>query len=129
MKLFNWIFTFLTLFNSKNKIWVDNSFKECSKNKSSFYMVIVNKEYESYKVNIYTKDNILRAVGYFINNESNQYLVEDGLFIFYYPNGNIESHGFYNKGFKDGLWVRFDKDGNKLASKIYDSNFTRKYYE
>jgi hypothetical protein len=43
-----------------------------------------------------------------------------GAFVFYYPDGQVESQGRYEHGHKSGVWQRFDAGGRPLAERIYD---------
>ncbi len=44
---------------------------------------------------------------------------EDGSVEFYYPTSEIMEQGFFNDGNKDGKWVRWSNNGNKLAEANY----------
>ncbi|MCB0772199.1 MAG: energy transducer TonB [Flavobacteriales bacterium] len=67
---------------------------------------------------IYTVDGVLKAQGRYADAECR---IPDGHFVFYHPNGKVESEGQYVRGRKDGVWTRHDKWGRELAEKVYDS--------
>lgn len=67
---------------------------------------------------IVAMDGTLKATGHYADAE---FRIPDGHFVFYYPNGKVESEGNYIMGRKDGVWTRKDKWGRDLAEKVYDS--------
>ena len=46
-------------------------------------------------------------------------LVQNGLFTYYYGNGQVSDRGYYEMGTKTGLWLRFDAHGTTLAERVY----------
>lgn len=60
----------------------------------------------------------LKMKGVYVSN--GQELIEDGLFTYYFPNGNVESEGRFDMGLKSGTWKRFTKDGNRKADRFYN---------
>ena len=75
-------------------------------------------EQGGFLAHIYTVDGALKADGRY---SDAAYRIPDGHFVFYYPDGKVESEGAYVKGRKDGIWMRHDKWGRDLAEKVYDS--------
>jgi antitoxin component YwqK of YwqJK toxin-antitoxin module len=52
---------------------------------------------------------------------------KDGIFIFYYPNGQVQSQGHYHNNFMKGEWEYFTRDGDPKMRVEYDGdgiNFT-----
>jgi antitoxin component YwqK of YwqJK toxin-antitoxin module len=45
--------------------------------------------------------------------------IEDGHFIYYHPNGKIESEGEFQRGVKVGTWMRFDNTGKRKQDRYY----------
>ncbi len=37
----------------------------------------------------------------------------------YYENGNLQRRGNYKDGKQDGLWKRFDREGNLIETKEF----------
>lgn len=70
-----------------------------------------------YKAKIFTLDGTLKGEGAFSDPE---YLIADGKFTYFYPDGKLESTGNYATGRKDGVWKRYDPRGGELAEKVYD---------
>lgn len=62
-------------------------------------------------------DGHLQAEGHFLDAGLQ---VMHGPFVFYYPNGQVESRGAFEHGRKTGLWERFDPEGIPLAERVYD---------
>jgi antitoxin component YwqK of YwqJK toxin-antitoxin module len=50
---------------------------------------------------------------------TNDRFVENGEFIFYHLNGQIESRGYYSLGVKTGEWERYMSNGAPKASRYY----------
>ncbi|MCB0791495.1 MAG: energy transducer TonB [Flavobacteriales bacterium] len=65
----------------------------------------------------YTMSGKLKAEGTYVDADL---LLEQGHFIFYHPNGRVESTGDYSMGRKTGVWLRYDAKGDELAEKVYD---------
>lgn len=59
----------------------------------------------------------LRFTGNYIFTEGK--LKEQGEFVFYFPNGEVESRGMYKDGFKVGTWERFAENGAQRPDKYY----------
>ncbi len=68
---------------------------------------------------IFTMDGALKAMGSY---SDDTYRLADGHFVFYHPNGLLESEGIYRLGRKDGVWARRDANGHALAERVYDAS-------
>lgn len=99
------------------KIYLSTVLEPTSKGKAAFYIQNEGMDGELYIGKIYSLDDKLKAEGRFRDAEL---MVEEGPFVFYHPNGKVESQGDYAQGNKSGVWLRFDPWGNPLAEKIYD---------
>ena len=71
-----------------------------------------------YLARILTPGDTLKAQGRYADAG---YRIPDGHFVFFHPNGKVESEGEYVNGRKQGLWTRKDKWGTELAEKVYDA--------
>lgn len=99
--------------------YLDAVLEPSSKGKAAYYLEPGgNDGTGGYLAQIYSLDGVLKAKGRYADE---QYLIPDGHFVFYYPNGKVESAGAYQKGRKNGVWVRNDKWGRELAEKVYDA--------
>lgn len=81
-----------------------------------YYRESIHGETGHLLVRIYHTDGTLKMEG--------SYLVEspdiaDGLFTYYYRNGQVESQGEYIKGRKVGTWRRWAWDGSPKPDRIY----------
>lgn len=47
-------------------------------------------------------------------------LIEQGEFTFYYLNGSIESRGMYDHGVKVGVWERYASNGTRRPDRFYN---------
>ncbi|MBK9600163.1 MAG: hypothetical protein IPO60_18030 [Flavobacteriales bacterium] len=99
--------------------YLDEVLEPASKAKAAYYLDPGGKDGQGgFLAHIYTLDGVLKADGRYMDAE---YRVADGHFVFYYPNGKVESEGDYQKGRKNGVWQRNDKWGRELAEKVYDA--------
>lgn len=99
--------------------YLDEVLEPSSKSRAAYYLEPSGKDGQGgFLAHIYTLDGILKADGRYMDAE---YRVPDGHFVFYYPNGKVESEGSYVKGNKDGIWERHDKWGRELAEKVYNA--------
>ncbi|MBK9598560.1 MAG: hypothetical protein IPO60_09665 [Flavobacteriales bacterium] len=95
--------------------YLDEVLEPASKAKAAYYLDPGGKDGQGgFLAHIYTLDGVLKADGRYMDAE---YRVADGHFVFYYPNGKVESEGDYQKGRKNGVWQRNDKWGRELAEK------------
>lgn len=95
----------------------DKDWKLCSKEQAAFFRPKPkpDKDKGNYKVVDYFISGTKQMVGYFDSTDefmtngdiSDQY--QNGYFIFYYPNGNVDDEGPYKKGERHGLW-KFSAD-------------------
>lgn len=99
------------------RIYLDLSLNACEKKEAHFYLEPAGMDGSTYKGRLYNKDGTLRAEGHYADAGLT---IEHGLFIFYHPNGKVESTGTYEMGKKAGVWQRFDSWGRELAEKVYD---------
>jgi protein TonB len=101
------------------QVYLDAMMEPCSKSQAAFYLKSAGTDASGgFLAEMHTMDGVLKAKGRYADQE---YRIPDGHFIFYYPNGKMESEGNYVKGRKDGVWQRHDKWGRALAEKVYDS--------
>ncbi|HRF81335.1 MAG TPA: TonB family protein [Flavobacteriales bacterium] len=99
------------------KIYLSQVLEPTTRGKAAFYMVPEGMDGELYVGKIYTMDGKLKAEGRF---RDAALTIEEGAFVFYHPNGKVESQGEYVMGNKTGVWLRFDPWGGPLAEKVYN---------
>lgn len=85
--------------------------------KARHYRVNEGRDGELFIGRTYTMDGKLKSEGRYADAAL---IVPHGAFVFYHPNGKVESRGAYVNGNKSGVWERFDAWGAPLAEKIYD---------
>lgn len=99
--------------------YLDAGLEPTSKGNAVYYMVPGGSDGSGgYLAEIFTIDGKLKAKGHYADAACK---VPDGHFVFFHPNGKLESEGDYEEGRKDGVWTRNDKWGRELAEKVYDS--------
>lgn len=99
--------------------YLDTSLKNVKKKKNASYI----REFTEIGANRYEAktldtDGNLRFTGEYLRN--NERFVEDGEFIFYHTNGNIESKGRYQNGIKVGPWERYTSSGQRKPDRYYN---------
>jgi hypothetical protein len=93
--------------------WLDGSMRECERSSAAFRIR---------GDSLYRTDGRLAATGHLDASGS-----PDGPFVFYYPDGSVESRGDYSHGLKDGVWARFSRNGDSLPVRVYDVRAVRKW--
>lgn len=99
------------------RLFLSEVLEPTSKRNAAYYLQPDGKEGELFIGKIYTLDGKLKAEGRFKNEALT---LEEGPFVFYHPNGKVESKGVYATGNKSGIWERYDVWGQPLAEKIYN---------
>lgn len=101
------------------RIYLDAAMAPVPKAKAVFYLEPHGSDGTGgYLAEMYDLDGNLRAKGRYADD---LYRVPDGHFVFFYPNGKVESEGEYQQGWKNGVWTRKDKWGRELAEKVYNA--------
>jgi len=97
------------------QIWLDNSLKPCEKGSATMYME-VKEGIGGYDLMLFNKTDLLKMTGQSLDPKGSAW---NGDFIFYHPDGSIESKGLYQDGAKVGIWERYDRTGTPLAERMY----------
>jgi antitoxin component YwqK of YwqJK toxin-antitoxin module len=103
--------------NKVQRTYLGSGMEVTTRGKAQYYLIPAGQEGSAYVGRIYTMDDVLRAQGHYSDAALK---VEHGHFIFYHPDGAVESEGDYVMGNKSGVWKRFDRWGQALAEKVYD---------
>lgn len=97
--------------------YLSNVLAPTAKKNATFYRAIAGRKGELYQGKTFTMEGKLKVEGTYIDSSMN---IAHGDFVFYHPNGRVESRGAYENGYKSGVWERFDAWGEPLAEKVYD---------
>lgn len=100
-----------------DKIYLSEVLEPTVKGKAAYYLQPEGKDGDLFIGKVYTLQGELKAEGRF---QDEALMIEEGPFVFFHPNGKIESKGNYAMGYKTGIWERYDKWGQPLAEKVYD---------
>lgn len=102
----------------RHTTYLDATFQETVKRKAFFVRTLntINDSLLEAKV-VECESTKLKMKGTFLLRQ--QQLMEHGHFIFYYPNGQIESEGMYEYGYKMGAWKRFTAQGDQRPDRFY----------
>ena len=99
------------------RLYLSQVLEPTTKRNAAFYMQPDGKDGELFIGKIYALDGKLKAEGRF---KDEALTLEEGPFVFYHPNGKVESKGTYAMGNKSGIWERYDVWGQPLAEKVYN---------
>ncbi|MBL7939419.1 MAG: TonB family protein [Flavobacteriales bacterium] len=99
------------------RLYLSEVLEPTSKRNAAYFIQPDGKDGELFIGRIYTLDGKLKAEGRF---RDEALTVEEGPFVFYHLNGQVESKGLYAMGNKSGVWERFDVMGQPLAEKVYN---------
>jgi antitoxin component YwqK of YwqJK toxin-antitoxin module len=95
-----------------------NSLMQISAEKEASYKLVLkpapNNKFTGQIVDY--MDNV-KAEGEYI--QIGKKYLEDGDFVFYHPNGKVESEGEYVRGVKVGTWKRYEPSGKPKADRYY----------
>lgn len=92
--------------------------EQTKKRKATFERELEKIGENTFKASIRTKEGFLKAEGIYIFMDEK--FMEHGEFVFYHANGNVESRGMYNCGFKIGDWERYTSSGQRKADRFYN---------
>ncbi|MEZ4740374.1 MAG: TonB family protein [Flavobacteriales bacterium] len=104
---------------SQAKLFLSEVLEPTSKRQATYFLSAEGKDGDLFVGRIYTMDGRLKAEGRY---KDEDLTIEEGLFVYYYTNGQVESKGAYAMGQKSGVWERYDTMGGALAEKVYDPN-------
>lgn len=102
---------------SGQRTYLNGVLEPSTKARAAYYKEPAGMDGALHLGRIYTMDGVLKAEGRYADAELQ---VEQGLFVFYFPDGKVESTGNYENGKKSGVWKRYDRWGQALAEKVYD---------
>lgn len=101
------------------RIYLDAVLEHAAKGSASYYLEPEGPGASGgFAARIFSLDGTLKAAGSYADAN---YRIAHGHFVFYHPNGAVESEGNYVQGRKDGVWMRKDALGHELAERVYDA--------
>ena len=102
----------------RHKLYLNGMMKETIASQHVYTLELIAVDTDTFEGVIKDKNNIIKAKGGYIR-ENKQFL-QHGYFQFYYPDGETESEGNYDRGVKVGSWLRFTEDGTQKPDRYYD---------
>ena len=81
---------------------------------NTWHRVVSSRADGRYMVQVTAPDGSLMMEGTY---SDAQCLVQNGLFTFYYGNGQVSTRGFYEMGIKTGTWLHFDARRTAVSAK------------
>lgn len=98
-------------------VHLDGLMQDTDASRAQFTLALTQiSEYE-FDGTLIDRMNQIKASGGFVK-VGKKYL-EDGHFVYYHPNGKIESEGEFVKGIKVGYWKRYDANGTPKQDRYY----------
>lgn len=98
-------------------VHLDGLMQDTDQARAQFTLALTQiSEYE-FDGTLIDRMNQIKASGGFVK-VGKKYL-EDGHFVYYHPNGNVESEGEYVKGIKVGYWKRYEANGTPKPDRYY----------
>jgi antitoxin component YwqK of YwqJK toxin-antitoxin module len=108
-------------------IYLDGLMKSTSQDKSAFKLELNKIGGDVYDGKIFDFTGEIKAIGRYI--KVNKRVLEDGHFVFYFANGQIESEGEFDRGVKVGNWKRYDPAGKRKSDRYYPVESANKIRE
>ena len=101
----------------KHVIHLNSMMQVSAEHKASYKLVLDKNEEQTYDGSIYDYMDKKIAYGKYLKIGKSYH--EDGHFVYYHPNGQLESEGEFVKGIKVGSWKRYDNQGNRKHDRYY----------
>ena len=95
---------------------VNTSYAPTAEEKNAL-LRIATREPDGWAVRVLAPEGELLMTGFYADE---QLTVPNGRFTYFYINGQVESSGVYQGGFKRGVWSRYNAWGELLAERIYE---------
>jgi len=108
-------------------VYLDALMKSTSQDKSAYKLELTKIGGEVFNGTIYDFGGEIKATGRYI--KVNKRVLEDGHFVYYFANGQIESEGEFDRGVKVGNWKRYDPTGKRKADRYYPVESANKIRE
>ena len=104
-------------FAQKTEKYYDVFWKECTADMARFYSTVDKTDSGYTRVDYYLNNGIKpQMIGKYKDENCK---IKDGYFIYYFPNGNIDSYVKYINGEKEGLYISFHYNGMMKDSTIF----------
>jgi TonB family protein len=102
---------------STARTYLNGNFSEVkTEDEARYYRETMHGLHEGTQVRVHYIDGTLKMEG---NYRDANLQVPNGMFTYYYRNGQIESQGEYFEGRKCGVWKRWNWDGSAKADRLY----------
>ena len=97
---------------------LDSKSEKASPDQARYHRRLVRVNDTLFVAEVFDLEKRLRFTGNYMFSKGK--LVEHGEFVFFYPDGSIESKGLYDLGIKIGTWQRLAENGAKRPDKYYN---------
>lgn len=103
--------------SEKHVIHMNSMMQVSAEHKASYKLVLEKNEEQTYNGSIYDYMDKKIACGKYM--KIGKSFQQDGHFVYYHPNGQLESEGEFVQGVKVGSWKRYDNQGNRKHDRYY----------
>jgi antitoxin component YwqK of YwqJK toxin-antitoxin module len=107
-------------------VFLDNCLNQTTVSKAEYYQTFQPLGNDQFLIKTYFATGELKMTG---TARQSDLPVFHGNFVYYYQSGVVESRGKYTNGIKDGIWERFDPNGDEKAERIYTGIPVEHYFE
>lgn len=97
---------------------LNSKLEKTSPDQARYHRRLVRVNDTLFVAEVFDLEQRLRFTGNYLFSKGK--LLEHGEFVFFFPNGTIESKGLYDQGIKIGTWQRFAENGAKRPDKYYN---------
>ncbi|MEY3398371.1 MAG: hypothetical protein RL220_965 [Bacteroidota bacterium] len=104
--------------NNEHTVYYDELMKPTIKRHAHFILSLSPIAEDKFEGTLTTRENVVKAIGQY--KKLDKSFIEDGQFVFFYPNGQIESKGEFDHGIKTGNWERYAENGTRKPDRFYN---------
>ena len=104
-------------FAQRSAVYLDNGFRRTKEELAYYTMEVTSFSVGNFRGSVVVNSHI-KMQGEYLQTESG--FIEHGQFKFYYPNGQVESEGMYDRGVRVGTWKRYTFDGSSKPDRYYN---------
>lgn len=99
-------------------VFLNSKWEECNRHEHTYYRIKTSTK-DGYFLKDYYKNGQLQMKGYYLKGEDE---IQDGIFKYYYENGNIMEECNYVDGKYEGEWKTYYPSGNLHFSQYFRNN-------
>ena len=109
---------------AQDTLYFNDHWDVCKKKQATYYRVRQQLDAGGYLASDYFLDGTLQMQGTFAADD-----MREGLFTYYYKNGNKDASGYYLHNFKEGDWIQYYENGQIHSTGSYSRGFEEKNWK